>query len=66
MLVCAGPGQEGLIVWEMPEQRERCLHPGTSPKVDCEEMHRDRHTFFLSANGVWLTVAVPPGYLSRM
>jgi putative RNA 2'-phosphotransferase len=27
-------------------------------------MHRDGHTFFLSANGVWLTDAVPPAYLS--
>jgi len=26
-------------------------------------MHRDGHTFFLSANGVWLTDAVPAAYL---
>ena len=30
-------------------------------KVDAGRMHRDGHTFFLSANGVWLTDAVPPG-----
>ena len=33
-------------------------------KVDAGRMHRDGHRFFLSANGVWLTDAVPPGYLS--
>ena len=33
-------------------------------KVDAGRMHRDGHKFFLSANGVWLTDAVPPGYLS--
>jgi putative RNA 2'-phosphotransferase len=27
-------------------------------------MHRHGHEFFSSANGVWLTAAVPPGYLS--
>jgi putative RNA 2'-phosphotransferase len=32
---------------------------------DAGRMHRDRHRFYLSANGVWLTDAVPPGYLSR-
>jgi putative RNA 2'-phosphotransferase len=32
--------------------------------VDCEAMARDGHTFFRSANGVWLTDAVPAGYLS--
>ena len=31
--------------------------------VDAGRMHRDGHKFFLSANGVWLTDAVPPGYL---
>ena len=35
-------------------------------KVDAERMRRDGHTFFVSANGVWLTNAVPPGYLTRM
>jgi putative RNA 2'-phosphotransferase len=35
-------------------------------KVDAGRMHRDGHKFFLSANGVWLTDAVPPGYLSRI
>jgi putative RNA 2'-phosphotransferase len=33
--------------------------------VDAGRMHRDGHKFFVSANGVWLTDAVPPGYLSR-
>jgi putative RNA 2'-phosphotransferase len=33
--------------------------------VDTGRMHRDGHTFYFSANGVWLTDAVPPGYLSR-
>lgn len=33
--------------------------------IDAGRMHRDGHKFFLSANGVWLTDAVPPGYLSR-
>ena len=35
-------------------------------EVDAGRMHRDGRTFFLSANGVWLTDAVPPGYLTRM
>lgn len=26
-------------------------------------MHRDGHVFYRSENGVWLTAAVPPGYL---
>ena len=34
-------------------------------KVDAKRMHQDGHKFFLSMNGVWLTDAVPPGYLSR-
>ncbi len=33
--------------------------------VDAGRMHRDGQRFFLSANGVWLTDAVPPGYLAR-
>jgi putative RNA 2'-phosphotransferase len=33
-------------------------------KVDAGRMHRDGHKCFLSANGVWLTDAVPAGYLS--
>jgi putative RNA 2'-phosphotransferase len=33
--------------------------------VDTGRMHRDGHRFFVSANGVWLTDAMPPGYLSR-
>ncbi|MGW0865587.1 MULTISPECIES: RNA 2'-phosphotransferase [Streptomyces] len=31
--------------------------------VDTAAMHRDGHVFRVSANGVWLTEAVPPGYL---
>jgi putative RNA 2'-phosphotransferase len=27
-------------------------------------MHRDGHLFYLSANDVWLTEAVPPGYIT--
>jgi RNA 2'-phosphotransferase, Tpt1 / KptA family len=34
-------------------------------KVEAGRMHRDGHTFYLSLNGVWLTDAVPPDYLSR-
>ena len=33
--------------------------------VDSGRMHRDKHKFFVSANGVWLTDAVPPDYLTR-
>ncbi|MFJ7421862.1 RNA 2'-phosphotransferase [Streptomyces uncialis] len=32
--------------------------------VRAGEMHRDGHEFHVSANGVWLTSAVPPEYLS--
>lgn len=32
--------------------------------VDVGRMHREGHVFFLSANGVWLTDAVPPSYLA--
>jgi putative RNA 2'-phosphotransferase len=31
--------------------------------VDAAAMHRDGHVFHVSANGVWLTAAVPPRYL---
>lgn len=31
--------------------------------VDTAAMHRDGHIFHVSANGVWLTRAVPPQYL---
>ncbi|WP_369196837.1 RNA 2'-phosphotransferase [Streptomyces djakartensis] len=31
--------------------------------VDAAAMHRDGHVFQVSENGVWLTEAVPPGYL---
>jgi putative RNA 2'-phosphotransferase len=31
--------------------------------VDAGAMHRDGHLFRVSANGVWLTEAVPPQYL---
>ncbi|MDR7276059.1 RNA 2'-phosphotransferase [Catenuloplanes atrovinosus] len=33
--------------------------------VAAARMARDGHTFFRSANGVWLTDAVPPRYLSE-
>ncbi|WP_406697676.1 RNA 2'-phosphotransferase [Singulisphaera sp. Ch08] len=33
-------------------------------KVAAGTMHRDGHTFYLSANRVWLTASVPPAYLS--
>ena len=33
--------------------------------VNAGRMHREGHTFFLSANGVWLTDSVAPGYLSE-
>jgi putative RNA 2'-phosphotransferase len=32
-------------------------------EVDAAAMHRAGHTFSVSANGVWLTDAVPPEYL---
>jgi|SRR5581483_4192479 len=35
-------------------------------RVDAGRMYRDGHTFFLSTNGVWLTDAVPPNYLTRL
>ncbi len=35
-------------------------------KVDAGWMHRDGHQFFISANGVWLTETVPPGYLAAV
>ncbi|MDN3297753.1 RNA 2'-phosphotransferase [Streptomyces ficellus] len=31
--------------------------------VDAAAMHRDGHVFHVTANGVWLTDAVPPAYL---
>ena len=34
--------------------------------VDAGRMHGDGHKFLLSANGVWLTDAVPPVYLTRI
>jgi hypothetical protein len=35
-------------------------------KIDARGMYRDWHRFYLSANGVWLTDAVPPSYWSRI
>lgn len=32
--------------------------------VAAARMHADGHEFFVTGNGVWLTGAVPPGYLS--
>ncbi|WP_435022348.1 RNA 2'-phosphotransferase [Tundrisphaera sp. TA3] len=34
-------------------------------EVAAGRMHRDGIAFFVSANGVWLVDAVPPGYLAR-
>ena len=34
-------------------------------EIAAARMHREGHKFFVSANGVWLTDAVPPAYLSR-
>jgi putative RNA 2'-phosphotransferase len=34
-------------------------------RIDAGRMHHDGHKFYLSANGVWLTDAVPPIYLAR-
>lgn len=40
-------------------------HIGT--ELTCAEaMHRDGYLFYLSANGVWLTKAVPATYLKRL
>lgn len=33
-------------------------------EVDAHQMHFDGHRFWLSDNGVWLVLAVPPQYLS--
>lgn len=33
--------------------------------IDAAAMHRDGHTFYVSANGVWLVDRVPPRYLRR-
>ncbi len=33
--------------------------------VDAGRMHREGNKFLRSVNAVWLTDAVPPGYLSR-
>lgn len=35
-------------------------------RVDAEKMHLDGYRFYLSANGVWLTKAVPVEYLYRI
>ena len=34
-------------------------------KVEAGRMRRDGHEIYLSANGVWLTDSVPPGYLTK-
>ena len=34
--------------------------------VDAGQMYRDGYHFYLSANGVWLTKAVPALYLKRL
>jgi putative RNA 2'-phosphotransferase len=35
-------------------------------RVDAARMTDDSHLFFLSANGVWLTDGVPPGFLAEL
>jgi putative RNA 2'-phosphotransferase len=35
-------------------------------QIDAAKMIADGYTFFVSANGVWLTEAVPPAYLSLL
>jgi putative RNA 2'-phosphotransferase len=35
-------------------------------EVDAAAMHRAGHTFYVSANGVWLTDRVPPEYLEPL
>jgi putative RNA 2'-phosphotransferase len=35
-------------------------------EVAAGRMDREAYAFFLSANGVWSTDVVPPGYLTRM
>ena len=32
-------------------------------RIFADRMRCDGHSFFLSANGVWLTAAVPPTYI---
>ena len=34
-------------------------------QVDARQMYIDGWIFYLSANGVWLTKAVPPKYLTK-
>ena len=34
--------------------------------VDAGQMHRDGHSFYRSANGVWLTKTVPAPYLKQL
>ena len=33
--------------------------------IDCRKMTEDGYRFYLSANGIWLTKAVPPQYLRK-
>jgi putative RNA 2'-phosphotransferase len=35
-------------------------------EIDAAAMHRAGHTFYVSANGVWLTDTVPPEYLKTI
>jgi putative RNA 2'-phosphotransferase len=35
-------------------------------EVDCAQMFKDFHNFWLSKNGVWLTDNVPPKYLKKL
>ena len=34
-------------------------------KINCQKMAQDGYRFFLSANHIWLTKAVPPEYLEK-
>lgn len=39
---------------------------GVLLRIDAARMHRDGHLFYRTANGVWLTDAVPPEYLELL
>jgi putative RNA 2'-phosphotransferase len=35
-------------------------------KIEAGKLHREGHSFYRSTNGVWLTDAVPPDFLTRV
>ena len=35
-------------------------------EIDCRKMLEDGHVFYLSANQIWLTKAVPAVYLKKL